>query len=855
MRATSGTEIPAGDGGALAFRYSFVKGTLLDFEKLLRESAEPLPTDPREVYEQLPSKKKGFGYLRDVQAQILTQWHEKRSQRDIVIKVNTGGGKTIDGLVILQSYLNEGIAPALFVAPDRYLVDQVIAEAENLGIPVVKDPESAAYLSGEAIGVVTAAKLFNGHTVFSDNRPTAPRVPIGAVVIDDAHAVMTTIRSQFSMEIGRSNVTFDALLALFEADLKDQAPDVFLDIQEHTGGGFARVPFWSVAAKLDELRATLRRYRPDNPQDYGFDAIRDVLPMSRIVFTRLGVTIVPPSPPIDRVHSFVDAQRRVFLTATLANDSALVTDFDANAELVRSPIQPLTAGDIGERMILAPEEINQSISSEDIRRAVAELSRSHNTLVIVPSTASIDRWASFTPTIANKDNLKTVVAKMRTDSKFGLVVTANKYDGIDLPDDACRILVIDGLPEAFSGDDRLDALMQRAVSGVDDRQVQRLEQGMGRAVRSNEDHCVVFLIGRRLAQLTVDPRTLERFSPATRAQLAVSRNVAREMENVPLSKIIGTAEQALRRDTAWVKYAKQALRALVPAPARIDDTATELRRAFDSAVAGDPRSASERLVGAAEQCEDQRQAGRLLEQAAAYTQAYDPVRAQELLAIARTKNLYVLRPLAGIVYKPMSFEGSQSEKVSARATSMYGTPAALRVGIEGILERLEFDPLTTEEFEEGILELGLFLGLGSQRPERQLGYGPDNLWAIEPGRFWVIEAKSGATSEFISKRDAGQLGEALQWFGKRYPSDIAATPVMIHKEKKLHASATGPAGMRVIHARALAELKVEVRAFAEGLATTGWNDLSTVGRLLVGHKLDAASLAARLVATIGGTAA
>ena len=28
----------------------------------------------------------------------------------------------------------------------------------------------------------------------------------------------------------------------------------------------------------------------------------------------------------------------------------------------------------------------------------------------------------------------------------GLVVLINKYDGIDLPDDACRVLVIEGLP-------------------------------------------------------------------------------------------------------------------------------------------------------------------------------------------------------------------------------------------------------------------------------------------------------------------------------------------------------------------------------------------------------------------------
>ncbi len=825
----------------------------MDFDKLLRESSEAPPTNPRELYEQLPYKAKNYGYMRDVQAQILTKWDEKRTQRDIVIKVNTGGGKTIDGLVILQSYLNEGIRPALYVAPNKYLVEQVEKEAANLGIPVVTDPESAAYLSGDAIAVVTGAKLFNGHTVFSDNRPSAPRVPIGAVVIDDAHAVLATLKDQFSVTIARTNSTFGELLELFDGDLKEQAPDVLLDIREETGGGFARVPFWALSNKLDQVRTILRRYKPDNEFDYGLDAIREVLGLCRIVFTRTGLTIVPPCPPVGRVHSFADAQRRVFLTATLANDSALITDFDADPELVAVPIQPLTAGDIGERMILAPQEINPAISADDIRAKIAKLSKEYNTLVIVPSDKAMSAWSDYSPTIATKDNLTRVVAALRSGKHVGLVVTANKYDGIDLPDEACRILVIDGLPQAFSGDERLESLMQRTIGGVDDRQVQRLEQGMGRAVRSNEDHCVVFLIGRRLSQLTVDPRTLERFSPATQAQLKASRIMAKDMDNLPLGKIIDTAKQSLSRDAAWVKYAKSQLRSLVPSSARIDLSAIETRRAFDSATAGDLEGASTRLSAAAEVCKDPRQAGQLLEQAATYTERYNPAQAQTMLAIARTNNLYVLRPLTGIAYRPLTFAGSQSAKLAERATTMFGTPAALRVAVEGILERLRFDPTATEEFEEAVLELGLFLGLGSQRPERQLGNGPDNLWAIEPGRFWVIEAKSGAVSEFISKRDAGQLGEAMQWFGKRYPADEAATPIMIHREKKLHNTASGPTGMRVINARGMGELQADVRALSEGLAASGWADLAEVARLLNGHKLDAAGLTARLVATTGGT--
>ena len=80
----------------------------MDFGKLLSQAGESAPVQPRELYGSLPNKTAGYGYLRDVQGQVLTAWDARRGERDLVIKVNTGGGKTIDGLVMLQSYLNEG---------------------------------------------------------------------------------------------------------------------------------------------------------------------------------------------------------------------------------------------------------------------------------------------------------------------------------------------------------------------------------------------------------------------------------------------------------------------------------------------------------------------------------------------------------------------------------------------------------------------------------------------------------------------------------------------------------------------------------------------------------------------------
>ncbi|WP_454151209.1 helicase C-terminal domain-containing protein [Microbacterium lacticum] len=822
----------------------------MDFDRLFREAETEQATEPRELYEQLPSKAQGYGYLRDVQAQVLTKWHEHRARRDIVLKVNTGGGKTIDGLVILQSYLNDGVIPALYVAPDNYLVSQVIAEAGRLGIPVTTDPDSPEYLAGEAIGVVNAAKLFNGRSVFSESRDPSHRVPIQAVVIDDAHAALTTVRSQFAVTVSRDNGTFDKLLALFKEDLRTQAPDVLLDIEAETGNGFARVPFWAITNRIDELREIVRDHKPDNEFDYSVFAIRDVLPLCRIVFTRSAVTITPPCPPIRRVVSFDQAAHRVFLTATLADDSVLVSEFGANAELVAQPIYPLSAGDIGERMILAPEEINESISAEKVRKKIVKLSRDYNTLVIVPSDRARDAWPEDA-IFANAKSLDEVVGRMR-DGYVGLVIVANKYDGIDLPQDACRVLVIDGLPQSYNGDDRLNALMRASVTGIDDRQVQRLEQGMGRGVRSNEDHCVVFLLGRRLAQITIDPRTLARFSPATRKQLTASRTVAKGLKDTPLEKIMQTAQQALERDPDWVRGAKRALRGLAPEPARIDPATTAERRAFDLASQGNLAAATRVLTEVADELPDERRAGSLLEQAAAYLNPVDPTHAQQLLAAAQARNYYVLKPLAGVTFVPLTYAGAQANTIAERLAAKYGRPAQMRVEVESIFDALTFDPDRTEDFEEAMRELGAFLGFNSQRPERELSAGPDNLWALETGMFWVIEAKSGAISEFIAKKDAGQLSQSMLWFGKHYAPSDSATPVMVHHSRRLFKDASAPVGMKVLDKRALGELINDVRAFSVGLTGIPWGDPEVIDRLLSGHHLRPADMVARLRSVTGG---
>ncbi|AFW00705.1 hypothetical protein B932_1120 [Gluconobacter oxydans H24] len=108
----------------------------------------------------------------------MNRWFDNRDQPDNVIKLNVGSGKTLVGLLLLQSSINEGKGPALYVAPDKQLSQQIINEAKALGIEVTDDPRDADYAAGEKICVVNVYKLFNGKSVFGVG---ASKINIGTV--------------------------------------------------------------------------------------------------------------------------------------------------------------------------------------------------------------------------------------------------------------------------------------------------------------------------------------------------------------------------------------------------------------------------------------------------------------------------------------------------------------------------------------------------------------------------------------------------------------------------------------------------------------------------------------------------
>lgn len=108
---------------------------MIDFKKRLEGVKSELKANPIELYETL-DRASDKGPLRPSQNMILSEWYNNRKDdRDNIIKLHTGQGKTLIGLLILQSRINSGNGPSIYICPNIYLVQQTCNQAEQFGIP------------------------------------------------------------------------------------------------------------------------------------------------------------------------------------------------------------------------------------------------------------------------------------------------------------------------------------------------------------------------------------------------------------------------------------------------------------------------------------------------------------------------------------------------------------------------------------------------------------------------------------------------------------------------------------------------------------------------------------------------
>lgn len=796
---------------------------MVDFKKHLAGKKAQKPTDPVELYDTL-DRAHDKGPLRPAQLAVLSQWIEPHAAtRDVIVKLHTGQGKTLIGLLMLQSRLNAGKGPVVYLCPNNFLIDQTCEQARQFGIKAcVADPELPdEFLNSQQILVTSVQKLFNGLTKFGLHGKS---VTVDTVLMDDAHACADAIRQSCRVRIESSEPAYDALKTIFASELEAQGVGTWADIENKKRDAILPVPYWAWAPMESEVAAILAKHTDKKYLKFVWPLLKNMLARCECLVSGAAIEIEPRIAPLDSFGSYWNAQHRIFMSATVTDDAFLVKGLQLEPATIVNPLGHEKETWSGERMLLMPSLMDRDLEREEIVALLGKPStkRKFGVVALAPSFARTKDWEKYGAIVADTASVGAIVDSLKTGDFEKTIVLVNRYDGIDLPDSACRILVFDSRPYSESLSDLYQESCRPASEATLMRTLRTIEQGMGRSVRGDKDYCVVVAIGADLVRLLRDKTTRNHLSPQMGAQIDLGLEIAnmamKEIEEgeSPKAAFQALIRQCLSRDSDWKAFYVEQMQQVVlsGANAEILNIYSAELDAEQAIASGDYAGASEALQNLLDtRTVNDDDKGWYLQEMARYNWESNRPESNRLQVAAHRQNRMLLKPSSGVTVAKLTIVShGRVERISSWIRK-FDSYSDLDARVSDICARLVFGT-KADRFEHALDELSFSLGFAGERPDKEWKEGPDNLWALDDTTYILWECKSEVDVDRseINKREAEQMNRSSAWFG-RYYAGAAVSRLIIHPSNTLSVSAALTHEVGVVREAQLRKLVRSVKAF------------------------------------------
>ena len=695
---------------------------MVDFNKLRTQKKRNKVIDPIEIFKRLPNPP-GVNDIYTSQADVLNAWFNRRSERDTVLKLHTGGGKTLVGLLIAQSTLNEIGEPVLYLTPTVQLVKQTIEKANAFGIAAVAyepgQPLNDNFINGNAIMVGTYKALFNGKSKFGIRGAGKPQ-GVSAIILDDAHAAFSVVRESFTLDINsaKDRTLYESLAGLFRKAFKDvDRLGTFDDVLSGLEYAVLEVPYWAWHEQLDAVRELLK----SEGDKFGMEwpLLRDQLHLCHALISLKSFAITPILPLVNLFPTFFDAPRRVYMSATIADDSDIIRTFDASPKSVKEALTSRSLAGVSERMIIIPDLMPFKF---DLNEAISKLLKwtskyKFGSVILVSSDPNAKKWSNVATVAHGSKEVERYVSELQAGTIIGPVVFANRYDGMDLPGDSCPLLIMSGIPAGTSSYELFRASALYGGTTITRMLAQRIEQGIGRGSRGSGDHCVVLLTGSDLSAWISKKANFEFLTSTTKAQLEMGAEISKEVKD--LNDLAQTIQRSYERDKDWVEYHAETLAELV-----VDDIPDELR--FEQA-------AIERKVvnlwqdGYNEQAIakigkflsdtkalDQQTRGWMEQLSAKIADKWGhPELAEDMQRQAYANNRNLTRPKVLPPYRPLPVPGAQSKAI-VQQLGHFRLRRGYLQSFEEVVALLHHNS-SANQFEKALTEFAVMIGLVAER--------------------------------------------------------------------------------------------------------------------------------------------
>lgn len=448
---------------------------------------------------------------------------------DVAMQLPTGSGKTLVGLLIAEWRRRKFKDRVVYLCPTRQLVNQTVAQAEKqYGIDAIGFTGShhnyppgdvSDYMTGAKIAVTTYSSLFNASPFFKNP---------DAILLDDAHAAENYIAKMWSLEIpsadGPLSSLHAALAGVVKSSINGQSyARLTGDWEDRFDASWVdKLPTETVAQLAPQLVTVLDTYKEASKDiRFTWPLLRDHLHACHIYLASREILIRPLVPPTWTHKPFHDAKQRIYMSATLGAGGDLER-LTGRAKIARieAPDDFRKAG-VGRRFFIFPGLSLEPEACEKLRKRMQKYAG--RSVVLTPTVSAaaaiakqFDDEEEFR--IFSADEIETSKEEF-IKSKKAATIMAGRFDGIDFPNEECRLLCLDGLPKATNAQERFLMSKMGASALLNERTQTRVLQAAGRCTRALQDRSAVFVTGHELLDNLADDRNWRHFHPELQAEL------------------------------------------------------------------------------------------------------------------------------------------------------------------------------------------------------------------------------------------------------------------------------------------------------------------------------------------------
>lgn len=731
--------------------------------------ADPIPSDPESLFRDLKTRSPDIPYLWSHQADLLRAYDKAHQETtDVAFELPTGAGKTLIGLLLSEYRRRKNGERVVYLCPTRQLAHQAFDHANEYGLNAYlllrpNYPNINSYRLGAGIGVTTYSSIFNVNPRIADAQ---------AIVFDDAHAAEDYILGPWSVSITRSKngALFKAVIRLLGDDLDPWFRDNLLDDAGRDIAAVSDVDMLSgpslyqhAPALRDLLDEHLRN--SEDPERYPWSEVRTALHACNLFISWHELLFRPIIPPTLTHAAFAGANQRIYMSATLGEGGEL----ERVAGVPRIARLPMPEGwerqSAGRRLFLFPDLATDRQDVPPVELATIGLT--DRALVLVPRTVDISDSeqqildAGFD--VLRASNIEQSLEPFTGRTNVALVL-ANRYDGLDLPGDDCRLLIMAGVPVGTNLQERFLFHRLGVNAPYRDRLRTRFTQGAGRCCRNSTDYAAVLVTGQDALDFCARGENRAGMHPELQAELEFG---LRNSQDVNSATLLDYVQILFEQGSDWDEAEASIVGLRVGKAKVVDPVAATLLKVVAKEVQyayalwkEDYDVALQLAIGVADELSSAATKGYqawwyYLAGVVAWLDGTEHVdetklaKARELFS--RAAQRASVNWFARLARQPAARDGRQGQVENA--TSIENVSRRLRhLGLYGprferfIAQLLEQVAATdSTSFELGLQKVGELLGFDARRPNDE--GGPDGVWMLSDKVAIAFEAKSDETAD------------------------------------------------------------------------------------------------------------